>query len=119
MTVSSKASGPHCCRSATAGSNVGRFAPPRGRPVPWASGTAVRSTRSEPTVSEWSEALMEQAREALPIVEGELRVPGLAAPVEVVRDRWGVPHITASSLPDLFLAQGFVMGQERLFQTDF
>src|SRR5262249_35580276 len=50
---------------------------------------------------------------------GTLRVDALREPVEVVRDRWGIPHITASSLHDLFVAQGFVMGQERTFQTDF
>jgi penicillin amidase len=70
-------------------------------------------------VGDWAEELMEQAGEALPPVEGSIDVPGLDAPVEVVRDRWGVPHIYATSLPDVFLAQGFVMGQERTFQTDF
>jgi penicillin G amidase len=70
-------------------------------------------------MSDWAELLMTQAREALPPIEGGLRVPGLRDSVEVVRDRWGVPHIYASSLPDVFCAQGFVMGQERTFQTDF
>jgi penicillin G amidase len=37
----------------------------------------------------------------------------------VVRDRWGVPHIYAGDLRDLFLAQGFVMASERLFQLEF
>src|SRR5204862_5795568 len=67
----------------------------------------------------WAEQLLTQALEALPQVEGSIDVPGLRGRVEVVRDRWGVPHIFASSLPDAFLAQGFVMGQERTFQTDF
>jgi penicillin amidase len=35
-----------------------------------------------------------------------------------VRDRWGVPHITARSEADLFFAQGFVQAQDRLFQMD-
>ena len=38
--------------------------------------------------------------------------------MRVVRDRWGIPHIYASSQDDLFLAQGFVQAQDRLFQID-
>jgi penicillin amidase len=67
---------------------------------------------------DWAEQVREGARRALPPVEGELSVPGLADRVEVIRDRWGVPHAYASNLPDLFLAQGFVVGSERLFQLD-
>jgi len=46
------------------------------------------------------------------------RVPGLSAPVEVLVDRWGVPHLYASSAQDVFLAQGFNAARERLFQLD-
>ncbi|WP_055487404.1 penicillin acylase family protein [Streptomyces sp. WMMB 322] len=45
-------------------------------------------------------------------------MPGLAAPVEVRIDRWGVPHLYASSRRDLFLAQGFNAARDRLFQID-
>src|SRR5207249_10471947 len=51
--------------------------------------------------------------------EGELKVAGLEAPVEVFRDSWGVPHVYAENLHDLFFAQGFVIASERLFQLDF
>jgi penicillin G amidase len=51
-------------------------------------------------------------------VAGTLEVAGLSAPVRVVRDRWGVPHIYADSQDDLFFAQGFVQAQDRLFQMD-
>src|SRR5580765_140952 len=51
-------------------------------------------------------------------VGGSLEVVGLAAPVRVVRDRWGVPHILASTRDDLFFAQGFVQAEDRLFQID-
>ena len=50
--------------------------------------------------------------------EGELAAPGLAEPVDVVRDRWGVPYITATTLDDLWFAQGLVTAGERLFQLD-
>ena len=52
------------------------------------------------------------------IVTESLSVAGLAAPVEVRRDRWGVPHIYAKNQHDLFLAQGFVAAQDRLWQMD-
>ena len=57
-------------------------------------------------------------REALPRLDGTLRVPGLSAPVTVARDAHGTPHILAASQPDLFFAQGFVTAQDRLWQMD-
>lgn len=69
-------------------------------------------------MSDQADALRARARAALPPVDGELRLDGLRAPVRVVRDRWGVPHITAQSEADLFLAQGFVVASERLFQLE-
>lgn len=44
---------------------------------------------------------------------------GLSAPVEIVDDRWGVPHIRAQSIPDAFYGQGYVVARDRLFQIDF
>jgi penicillin amidase len=57
------------------------------------------------------------AAAAFPL-EGDLSVPGLEAPVEVLRDRYGVAYVSAESLDDLWLAQGFVTAGERLFQID-
>ena len=54
----------------------------------------------------------------LPQVAGSLTVTGLSAPVRIVRDTWGVPHIYADTQADLFFAQGFVQAQDRLFQMD-
>lgn len=48
----------------------------------------------------------------------EYCVPGLSAPVEVLVDRWGVPHLYAASTQDVFVAQGFNAARERLFQLD-
>jgi penicillin amidase len=47
-------------------------------------------------------------------------VTGLAlkAPVQILRDVRGVPHIRAENEHDLFFAQGYVEGQDRLFQLD-
>ncbi|MFS8097884.1 penicillin acylase family protein [Lentzea alba] len=47
-----------------------------------------------------------------------MNIPGLTAEVEVLIDRWGVPHIYAANEHDLFLAQGFVAARERLQQMD-
>jgi penicillin amidase len=55
---------------------------------------------------------------ALPQVDGSLTVPGLSAPVTVVRDARGVPHIRAANLADLYFAQGYVTAQDRLWQMD-
>jgi penicillin G amidase len=51
-------------------------------------------------------------------LEGDLRVTGLERPVEILRDRFGVPYVTAASLGDLWFAQGLVTAGERLFQLD-
>ncbi len=57
-------------------------------------------------------------RQPLPRVRGTLRLRGLQAPVEVIRDRWGIPHITAQNEHDLFFAQGYVHAQDRLWQME-
>lgn len=69
-------------------------------------------------MSGWIEQVRQAAQAVLPPIEGEIPVPGPSAPVEVIRDPWGVPHIYASTLDDLFFAQGFVVASERLFQLD-
>jgi penicillin amidase len=58
------------------------------------------------------------SREALPQVDGEARLAGLAAPVIVRRDAVGVPHIQAESILDAARAQGYVTAQDRLWQMD-
>ena len=47
-----------------------------------------------------------------------IRVTGLQAPVTVTTDRWGIPHIRAAGLHDLFFAQGFTAARDRLWQID-
>jgi penicillin G amidase len=58
------------------------------------------------------------ARASLSPISGDVRLPGLKADVQVLRDRWGVPHIYAQNLDDLFMAQGYVMAQDRLWQME-
>lgn len=64
------------------------------------------------------ETFRQKAVAALSPISGEIPVSGTSAPVEVIRDRWGVPHIYAATLDDLFFAQGFVAAQDRLWQLD-
>jgi penicillin amidase len=42
----------------------------------------------------------------------------LTAPLTVLRDDRGVPHVAAQNEHDLFFAQGYVEGADRLFQMD-
>ena len=55
----------------------------------------------------------------LPKTKGEIALKGLSAPVKVIRDKWGVPHVFAGDKKDLAYALGYVMAQDRLFQMDF
>jgi penicillin amidase len=55
---------------------------------------------------------------SLPKDEGEVRLGGLVRSVEVLRDSYGIPHITASSLDDAIYALGFVHAQDRLWQME-
>ncbi len=56
------------------------------------------------------------ARQSLAKLDGEFTVPGVREPVEIVRDTWGVTHIFAKNQDDMFFAQGYVVGQDRLWQ---
>jgi penicillin amidase len=58
------------------------------------------------------------ARSALPEVDGTIPVSGISGPVSVIRDSHGVPTIDATTLDNLFFAQGYVTAQDRLFQMD-
>ena len=64
------------------------------------------------------QSLEELAEASLAQIDGLLRVPGLNAAVEVIRDEWGIPHIYAENDDDLFFAQGYVMAQDRLWQME-
>lgn len=55
---------------------------------------------------------------SLPIISGTISLEGLSEDVEVIRDTDGVPHILAQNEKDLYMAQGYVQAQDRLFQMD-
>lgn len=53
-----------------------------------------------------------------PQLDGTVTSPSFDAPVEIRRDRYGIPHIYAQSRADLCRAQGFVHAQERRWQME-
>lgn len=57
-------------------------------------------------------------RQSLPQVTGEARVTGLSAPLDIVRDNYGIPHIFASTPDDAAFGMGFVHAQDRLWQME-
>jgi penicillin amidase len=57
-------------------------------------------------------------RASLPQTSGRIQVAGLAAPVDIVRDAYGIPHISARSEADAWFGLGFVHAQDRLFQME-
>jgi penicillin G amidase len=64
------------------------------------------------------QTLDELAKRSLSKIDGQIDLPGLQEPVEVIRDKWGVPHIYARNTNDLFFAQGYVQAQDRLWQME-
>ncbi len=57
-------------------------------------------------------------RRPLPPLDGEIRLRGMTAPVEIVRDRWGIPHISGRDPLDAYFGQGFCHAQDRLWQME-
>ncbi|MFY9315039.1 MAG: penicillin acylase family protein [Burkholderiales bacterium] len=57
-------------------------------------------------------------RQSLPKTEGEVRLAGLAGPVEILRDRYGIPHIFAGNLADASFGLGYAHAQDRLWQME-
>ncbi len=48
-----------------------------------------------------------------------IRLPGARAPIEILEDARGIPHIRAQSKHDAFFGQGYVVARDRLFQLDW
>lgn len=84
------------------------------RPVGLVLSLALLAIGPAPLTGQW----LDSARTRLSQLDGEVRLSALQRPVEVRRDRWGVPHIYAETQDDLFFAQGFVAAQDRLWQID-
>jgi penicillin amidase len=59
-----------------------------------------------------------QLRGSLPVLDGDLPVAGLTAPVTITRDSLGVPTIAGTARTDVARATGFLHAQDRFFQMD-
>jgi len=57
-------------------------------------------------------------RGAQPKYQGKVTLPGLKHAVEVTWSDYAIPHVVAADEFDLFLAQGFLHAQERLWQME-
>ncbi len=57
-------------------------------------------------------------RGSVPLLDGELELQGLSAPITVQRDALGVVTIDAANQADAMRALGFVHAQERYFEMD-
>src|SRR6266705_1590244 len=57
-------------------------------------------------------------RRPLPKKNGTLHLQSLHEPVEILTDRYAVPHIYAQNEDDLYFAQGYIHAQERLWQME-
>ncbi len=58
-------------------------------------------------------ALRREVAAAHPIVNGSLAVRGAQAPLRILRDRFGVPHVRAESERDAYFGLGFAHAQDR------
>ncbi len=58
-------------------------------------------------------------RRPVPKKKGKVSFAGLHETVEIITDRYGVPHIYAQNEDDLYFAQGYIHAQERLWQMEF
>ena len=56
---------------------------------------------------------------ARPRTEGTVALAGIDAPVSIVRDRYGIPRIGASTERDAYFGLGYVHAQDRFFQMEF
>jgi penicillin amidase len=58
------------------------------------------------------------AKKGLPDYNQNISIPGLERTVQIYRDKYAVPHIYAENEHDLYLATGYVMAQDRMWQMD-
>ncbi len=56
------------------------------------------------------------ASRSLPLYDKTLKVAGITAPVEIVRDNANVPHIFGTTDDDVFFGLGYAHAQDRLWQ---
>jgi penicillin amidase len=58
------------------------------------------------------------SRRALPDYNRDIQLSGLSENVLVYRDQYAVPHIYAQNANDLYMATGYLLAQDRMWQMD-
>ena len=59
------------------------------------------------------------ARRSLPTIHGTTIVPGISAPIDIIRDADAIPHIFATTKADALFGLGYAHAQDRLWQMEF
>ena len=58
------------------------------------------------------------ARGSLPVLDGQLALPGLTVPVEILTDAYGVPSVYSRDPGDVYFAAGVLHARDRLWQME-
>lgn len=64
------------------------------------------------------EEILEIAKNAFPPVEGSETIEGIQGEVEILWDKWGIPHIYANTVEDACFTQGYIHARHRLWQME-
>jgi len=83
----------------------------------------IRDRSTRPSDSLWQMAIGGRLRRfllawTLPSQNETIQLSGLVAPVTIVIDRSGVPHVEAESANDAFFANGYLHARDRLWQME-
>ena len=61
---------------------------------------------------------MKDLKAAIPTTSGTITVPGIDGSIAIFRDKYGIPHIKATTTKDAFFGQGFATSQDRLWHME-
>ena len=64
------------------------------------------------------EELLEISKNSFPSMQGEELIEGLVDKVEILWDKWGIPHIFANNMYDIYFCQGYIHASHRLWQME-
>ncbi|MFX1343874.1 MAG: penicillin acylase family protein [Promethearchaeota archaeon] len=65
------------------------------------------------------EEILNIVKKSYPPVSGSEKVKGIQDGVEILWDKWGIPHIYANSVEDVYFTQGYIHASHRLWQLEF
>ncbi|MFX1315347.1 MAG: penicillin acylase family protein [Promethearchaeota archaeon] len=64
------------------------------------------------------EEFLNIAKKAFPSITGSEKLEGIENEVEILWDKWGIPHIFAKSIKDAYFTQGYIHSRHRLWQME-